>query len=46
MASTKIKMNHTPADVPTSPVTIAPLEHQRIARLAYSYREARGRPHG
>ena len=39
-------MTGTPADTPTGELAIPSLEHKRIARLAYSYWEARGRPYG
>lgn len=46
MSSPARKMTHAPAGRPTGEVAIGPLEHKRIARLAYSYWEARGRPYG
>lgn len=46
MSSPSKKMTTTPADTPTGEVATAALEHKRIARLAYSYWEGRGRPIG
>jgi hypothetical protein len=46
MSSPANKMTDTPAGKPAGEVATAPLEHKRIARLAYSYWEARGRPDG
>jgi len=46
MSSLPKKMINTAGDAPIGEVAIAQLEHKRIARLAYSYWEARGRPHG
>ena len=45
MSSAKKKMNNTSADVQTNS-DFGSLEHKRIARLAYSYWEARGQPYG
>ena len=45
MSSPAKKLTTTPAAA-TTEVAIAPLQHKRIARLAYSYWEARGRPDG
>jgi hypothetical protein len=46
MLSPAKKMTNTFAGKPTGEEVTAPLEHKRIARLAYSYWEARGRPCG
>ena len=47
MSSTARKMAKTPAAKTSVEVAAtAPLEHKKIARLAYSYWEARGRSHG
>ena len=41
------KMAKPPAATTSGQVAAtAPLQHKRIARLAYAYWEARGRPHG
>jgi hypothetical protein len=40
------KTPNRPADATAAAVATTPLEHRRIARLAYSYWEARGRPDG
>ena len=46
MRSAAKKMNNAPAGVAPAEVQITPQEHKRIARLAYSYWEARGRADG
>ncbi len=44
--ASKEKMTDIVAGTATAEVAVIPLEHKRIARLAYSYWEARGRPEG
>ena len=46
MRSAARKMTNAPAALVPAEVQIRPQEHKRIARLAYSYWEARGRPDG
>ena len=46
MRSAARKVTNAPAGAAPAEVPITPLEHKRIARLAYSYWEARGRPDG
>lgn len=46
MSSPAKRMTNAHAVAPTEEVAITPLEHKRIARLAYSYWEARGCPYG
>jgi hypothetical protein len=46
MRSAARKMTNAPAAPVPAEVQITPQEHKRIARLAYSYWEARGRPDG
>lgn len=36
----------TVVDVPAGEAAISSLDHKKIARLAYAFWEARGRPHG
>jgi len=45
MSSPPKKMINIPGPAALGDRPIAPLQHRRIARLAYSYWEARGRPH-
>jgi len=46
MRSAARKMTNVPALPVPAEVHITPQDHKRIARLAYSYWEARGRPDG
>ena len=46
MSSAATQRAKTRATAPASNVATSPLEHKRIARLAYAYWEARGRPDG
>jgi hypothetical protein len=46
MRSAAKKMTKAPAGAAPTEVRTTPLEHKRIARLAYSYWETRGRPDG
>ena len=46
MSSPAKKMTNRPVGKPAGQVATAPLESRKIARLAYSYWVARGRPSG
>jgi hypothetical protein len=46
MSSAATQRAKTRATAPASDIATPPLEHKRIARLAYAYWEARGRPDG
>jgi hypothetical protein len=46
MRSAAKKLTNIPAGAVPAEAPITPQEHKRIARLAYAYWEARGRPDG
>jgi len=46
MSSPSKEMISTPEGASPGVIAVVPLKHERIARLAYSYWEARGRPNG
>jgi hypothetical protein len=46
MSSPAKKKPYTPTGAPTGEVATVPVEHKRIARLAFFYWEARGHPDG